>query len=69
MRTTCLCALHERSFSFFKSQRFEMWAVLGLAKGDLHPALAGEFVAASAASGLGLCNNLSPTSEAGGPQF
>ena len=55
MRTTCLCALHERSFSFFKSQRFEMWAVLGLAKGDLRSAWAGEFVAASAASGLGLC--------------
>ena len=69
MRTSCLCALHERPFSFFKSQRFEMWAVLGLGQGW-----------PSSSLGWGLCsclyclwpwpvNNLSPTSEAGGPQF
>ena len=57
MRTSCLWALHERLFFFFFSNLKDLRCGLCLvwAKGDLHPAWAGEFVAASAASGLGLC--------------
>lgn len=46
-----------KAFFFFFSNLKDLRCGLCLvwAKGDLHPAWAGEFVAASAASGLGLC--------------
>lgn len=51
-----------KAFFFFFSNLKDLRCGLCLvwAKGDLHPAWAGEFVAASAASGLGLCTTSPP---------